>query len=162
MDNQVTGEGSHPTGMKTHLDGRTIIKVQPLKRSEMQVRISFLYCCSIRILNFAFLKSNPMRRTLEQERYVRCCNGGNKSEPDWVLQVTHGVYGSLLNVLGDCVGFCGAFPCVPCPNPYKNVQQGASCLRSCWLLDFSELCLRFGWLGVTLRTVLSGCRPRPG
>ena len=38
--------------------------------------------------------------------------------------VRHGVYGSLLNVLGDAVGFVGAVPCCPCPNPYRNVQQG--------------------------------------
>lgn len=40
-------------------------------------------------------------------------------------EVTHGVYGSLLNILGDCVGFCGAIPCCPLPNPFRNVQQGS-------------------------------------
>jgi len=39
--------------------------------------------------------------------------------------VRHGVYGSLLNILGDTVGFVGAVPCCPCPNPYRNVQQGS-------------------------------------
>lgn len=41
------------------------------------------------------------------------------------LQVVHGVYGSLLNVLGDCVGCIGAFPCCPFPNPFRNVNQGS-------------------------------------
>ncbi len=35
-------------------------------------------------------------------------------------------YGSLLNLLGDCVGCIGAIPCCPCPNPYRNVGQGES------------------------------------
>jgi len=39
--------------------------------------------------------------------------------------VVHGVYGSLLNLLGSCVGFVGAIPCCPCPNPFHNVQQGS-------------------------------------
>jgi len=39
--------------------------------------------------------------------------------------VTHGVYGNMLNLLGDCVGTCGAIPCCPLPNPYRNVQQGS-------------------------------------
>jgi len=40
-------------------------------------------------------------------------------------EVTHGLYGSLLQGLGTCVGFCGAFPCCPLPNPFRNVQQGS-------------------------------------
>jgi len=39
-------------------------------------------------------------------------------------EVTHGIYGSLLQGLGSLVGFCGAFPCCPLPNPFRNVQQG--------------------------------------
>jgi len=42
-----------------------------------------------------------------------------------VGDVEHGVYGSLLNVLGDIVGCLGAVPCCPFPNPYRNVGQGA-------------------------------------
>ncbi|KAG6919757.1 hypothetical protein DXG01_001591 [Tephrocybe rancida] len=41
------------------------------------------------------------------------------------MQVTHGVYGSLLQGLGACVGFVGAIPCCPFPNPFRNVQQGS-------------------------------------
>jgi len=41
-----------------------------------------------------------------------------------VYQVTHGLYGSLLQGLGTCVGLCGAVPCCPFPNPFRNVQQG--------------------------------------
>ncbi|PPQ69894.1 hypothetical protein CVT26_014157 [Gymnopilus dilepis] len=40
-------------------------------------------------------------------------------------EVTHGIYGSLLQGLGSCVGFCGAIPCCPFPNPFRNVQQGS-------------------------------------
>lgn len=40
-------------------------------------------------------------------------------------EVTHGVYGSLLQVLGSCVGFCGAIPCCPFPNPFREVNQGS-------------------------------------
>jgi erythrocyte band 7 integral membrane protein len=40
-------------------------------------------------------------------------------------EVTHGLYGSLLQGLGTCVGFCGAIPCCPLPNPFRNVQQGS-------------------------------------
>ncbi|KAF9226727.1 hypothetical protein BS17DRAFT_800712 [Gyrodon lividus] len=40
-------------------------------------------------------------------------------------EVTHGVYGSFLQGLGSVVGFVGAIPCCPCPNPFRNVQQGS-------------------------------------
>lgn len=40
-------------------------------------------------------------------------------------EVTHGLYGSLLQGLGSCVGICGAIPCCPFPNPFRNVQQGS-------------------------------------
>jgi len=39
--------------------------------------------------------------------------------------VVHGVYGSLMQCLGSVVGLLGAFPCCPCPNPFKEVQQGS-------------------------------------
>ena len=50
------------------------------------------------------------------------------------LQVTHGVYGSMLQALGTCIGLCGAVPCCPCPNPFREVYQGASiaCVRAVW------------------------------
>ena len=38
--------------------------------------------------------------------------------------VTHGFYGSMMQCLGSCVGFCGAVPCCPLPNPFKEVRQG--------------------------------------
>ena len=40
--------------------------------------------------------------------------------------VTHGFYGSMMQALGSCVGFCGAVPCCPLPNPFKEVRQGTS------------------------------------
>lgn len=39
--------------------------------------------------------------------------------------VTHGFYGSMVQTLGSCVGFIGAIPCCPCPNPFKEVRQGS-------------------------------------
>ena len=40
------------------------------------------------------------------------------------MKVTHGLYGTMLQALGSCVGLCGAIPCCPMPNPFRNVQQG--------------------------------------
>lgn len=40
-------------------------------------------------------------------------------------EVTHGIYGSMMQALGVCVGFCGAIPCCPFPNPFRNIQQGS-------------------------------------
>jgi len=39
--------------------------------------------------------------------------------------VPHGFYGNFINTLGACVGTCGAVPCCPCPNPFREVQQGS-------------------------------------
>ncbi|KAG8741984.1 hypothetical protein FRC10_002142 [Ceratobasidium sp. 414] len=39
--------------------------------------------------------------------------------------VEHGLYGTMINYLGAVVGVFGAFPCCPCPNPFKGVQQGS-------------------------------------
>ena len=41
------------------------------------------------------------------------------------VKVTHGFYGTMLQALGSCVGLCGAIPCCPMPNPFRNVQQGS-------------------------------------
>ncbi|OBZ70264.1 hypothetical protein A0H81_09754 [Grifola frondosa] len=35
------------------------------------------------------------------------------------------IYGSMLQVFGSCIGFCGAIPCCPLPNPFRNVNQGS-------------------------------------
>ncbi|KAJ7660597.1 hypothetical protein B0H17DRAFT_1094993 [Mycena rosella] len=40
-------------------------------------------------------------------------------------EVTHGLYGSLLQGLGSIVGVCGMVPCCPFPNPFREVQQGS-------------------------------------
>ncbi|KAI8092703.1 uncharacterized protein BX664DRAFT_260735 [Halteromyces radiatus] len=37
-----------------------------------------------------------------------------------------GFYGTMMNGLGNCLGFLGSIPCCFCfPNPYKRVQQGS-------------------------------------
>lgn len=66
--------------------GKHVIKVQPLKRSEMQ------------------------------PSYAQDLGTG---------EVTHGLYGSCLQALGTCVGICGAIPCCPFPNPFREVKQGS-------------------------------------
>ncbi|VDC04116.1 unnamed protein product [Peniophora sp. CBMAI 1063] len=62
------------------------------------------------------IKVQPLRRSEMQPSYAQDLGTG---------EVTHGVYGSLLQVLGSCVGFCGAIPCCPFPNPFKEVKQGS-------------------------------------
>ncbi|KAF8484824.1 hypothetical protein DFH94DRAFT_791869 [Russula ochroleuca] len=72
----------HPTGYSA----RHVIKVQPLKKDEMQ------------------------------PSYAQDMGIGG---------VTHGFYGSMKQTLGSCIGFCGAIPCCPLPNPFKEVRQGS-------------------------------------
>ncbi|ORZ29847.1 hypothetical protein BCR44DRAFT_1407050 [Catenaria anguillulae PL171] len=40
-----------------------------------------------------------------------------------VTRATHGLYEGLMTVLGECLGFMGSFPCTPCSNPYRIVDQ---------------------------------------
>ncbi|TEB32208.1 stomatin family protein [Coprinellus micaceus] len=40
-------------------------------------------------------------------------------------EVTHGIYGTLLQGLGSVLGLFGAVPCCPCPNPFREVVQGS-------------------------------------
>ncbi|KAI0080628.1 hypothetical protein K474DRAFT_1657426 [Panus rudis PR-1116 ss-1] len=83
----VTEEPAHAhSGVRRPNGEGHVIKVQPLKRSEMQ------------------------------PSYAQDLGTG---------EVTHGIYGSMLQALGSCVGFFGAIPCCPCPNPFRNVQQGS-------------------------------------
>ncbi|TFK24717.1 stomatin family protein [Coprinopsis marcescibilis] len=58
----------------------------------------------------------PLKRSEMQPSYAQDLGTG---------EVTHGVYGTMLHSLGSVVGLCGAFPCLPCPNPFKEVQQGS-------------------------------------
>lgn len=58
----------------------------------------------------------PLKRSEMQPSYAQDLGTG---------EVTHGLYGSMLQILGNCVGLCGAIPCCPCPNPFRNVQQGS-------------------------------------
>jgi hypothetical protein len=58
----------------------------------------------------------PLKRSEMQPSYAQDLGTG---------EVTHGVYGSLMHCLGSCVGFIGAIPCCPCPNPFRSVEQGS-------------------------------------
>jgi len=58
----------------------------------------------------------PLKRSEMQPSYAQDLGAA---------EVTHGVYGSLMHGLGSCVGFIGAIPCCPLPNPFKSVEQGS-------------------------------------
>jgi len=77
----VTADHPHVGGPSKH----GVIKVQPLKKDEMQP---------------------------------------SYAQDMGIESVTHGFYGSMMQSLGSCVGFCGAIPCCPFPNPFKEVRQG--------------------------------------
>jgi regulator of protease activity HflC (stomatin/prohibitin superfamily) len=58
----------------------------------------------------------PLKRNEMQPSYAQDMGLGD---------VKHGAYGTLLHGLGECIGFFGAFPCCPLPNPFQDVQQGS-------------------------------------
>ncbi|KAG8900868.1 hypothetical protein FRB99_005727 [Tulasnella sp. 403] len=59
----------------------------------------------------AVIKVQPLQKSEMQQSYAQNLGLGD---------VEHGAYGTLINALGSCIGFCGAFPCMPCPNPYRS------------------------------------------
>lgn len=61
------------------------------------------------------IKVQPLRKDEMQPSYAQDLG---------VEGVTHGFYGSMMQAMGSCVGFCGAIPCCPLPNPFKEVRQG--------------------------------------
>jgi erythrocyte band 7 integral membrane protein len=61
------------------------------------------------------IKVQPLKKDEMQPSYAQDMGIDN---------VTHGFYGSMMQTLGSCVGFCGAVPCCPLPNPFKEVRQG--------------------------------------
>ena len=69
------------------------------------------------IAKHAVAKVQPLRKDEMQPSY---------SQDMGLEGVTHGFYGSMMQCLGSCVGFIGAIPCCPCPNPFKEVRQGTS------------------------------------
>jgi erythrocyte band 7 integral membrane protein len=65
------------------------------------------------------VKVEPPRREDLQPSYAQVI------KPDTEDDSQHGWYGSMIDMLGRCIGTCGAVPCcVVCPNPYKPVAQG--------------------------------------
>ncbi|KAI0004952.1 hypothetical protein BJV74DRAFT_805913 [Russula compacta] len=62
------------------------------------------------------IRVQPLRKEEMQPSYAQDMGTGS---------VTHGFYGSMMQSLGSCVGFCGAAPCCPLPNPFKEVRQGS-------------------------------------
>ncbi|KIW66208.1 hypothetical protein PV04_08408 [Phialophora macrospora] len=67
--------------------------------------------------NGGLIKVQPPRREDLQPSYAQMLQGDEEQN--------HGWYGSMINSLGNCLGFFGAIPCcIICPNPYKPVSQG--------------------------------------
>jgi len=58
----------------------------------------------------------PLRKNEMQPSYAQDMGVGG---------IEHGFYGSMMNGLGSIVGTIGMIPCCPCPNPFKDVQQGS-------------------------------------
>ncbi|KAH9179764.1 hypothetical protein EDB89DRAFT_2146260 [Lactarius sanguifluus] len=66
------------------------------------------------------------RKVTEEYNHSRRTKCSPRTRKDLGLEgVTHGFYGSMMQSLGSCVGFLGAVPCFPCPNPFKEVRQGS-------------------------------------
>ncbi|KAJ7715020.1 hypothetical protein DFH07DRAFT_368968 [Mycena maculata] len=66
--------------------------------------------------NKHIISVQPIKRAEMQPSYAQDLGLG---------EVTHGLYGSLLQGLGSVVGVCGMVPCCPFPNPFREVQQGS-------------------------------------
>lgn len=64
----------------------------------------------------AMIHVQPLKRTEMQPSYAQDLG---------TSEVTHGIYGTLLQGLGSIIGLFGAVPCLPCPNPFKEVEQGS-------------------------------------
>jgi len=58
----------------------------------------------------------PLKRSEMQPSYSQDLGTG---------EVVHGFYGTMMQCLGGCIGFLGAIPCCPFPNPFKEVNQGS-------------------------------------
>ncbi|KAF8505711.1 hypothetical protein F5888DRAFT_1651269 [Russula emetica] len=67
-------------------------------------------------MNPRVIKVQPLKKDEMQPSYAQDMG---------ISTVTHGFYGSMMQTLGSCVGFCGAIPCCPLPNPFKEVRQGS-------------------------------------
>ncbi|AFR94484.2 stomatin family protein [Cryptococcus neoformans] len=64
----------------------------------------------------AIMAVQPLRKNEMQPSYAQDLGTG---------AIDHGCYGSMMNVLGECIGALGMIPCCPCPNPFNNVSQGS-------------------------------------
>ena len=62
------------------------------------------------------IRVEPLKRGEMQPSYAQDFGTG---------EVTHGFYGSMVHYLGSCIGFLGAIPCCPLPNPFQSVDQGS-------------------------------------
>ncbi|KAG8923443.1 hypothetical protein FRC01_012756 [Tulasnella sp. 417] len=62
------------------------------------------------------IKVQPLKKEEMQQSYAQDIG---------LDKVEHGVYGTMINALGSCIGFFGAIPCCPCPNPFRSVAQGS-------------------------------------
>ena len=114
---EVTDErpaNSHVGKRAMHNDGH-VIKVQPLKRSEMQVRHGYsppstAVTCIFTFSSLLTHKISALERCATFPVFTIVVSAVAHAR----LQVTHGIYGSMLQVFGSCIGFLGAIPCCPC------------------------------------------------
>lgn len=58
----------------------------------------------------------PLRKQEMQPSYAQDLGTGS---------IDHGIYGTFISGLGDCIGYCGAIPCCPFPNPFRRIDQGS-------------------------------------
>lgn len=98
-----SGSGSSRGNVVDHMSPHVTDDVPAMKRPAVQDKSH--------LINVQPLKRSDMQPSYSQDLGTQ--------------EVTHGLYGSLLQGLGTCIGFCGAIPCCPFPNPFRNVQQGS-------------------------------------
>ncbi|PPQ66131.1 hypothetical protein CVT24_000218 [Panaeolus cyanescens] len=64
----------------------------------------------------ALITVQPLKRGEMQPSYAQDLGVG---------EVTHGVYGWMMQGLGSVLGIFGIVPCFPCSNPFHEVEQGS-------------------------------------
>ena len=139
----------------------------------MPPMVSFIFIRACHTLNVAVTEEVPRehrpvgpKHTVHKVQPLRKDDMQTSCAQDLgVDSVTHGFYGSMKQSLGSCVGFCGAIPCCPFPNPFKEVRQGLSLhpiLTRSFFFKIIPHVYRFCGTGLPLRPVLQGRRPRFG
>ena len=101
-----TGQGISFRGLYPHPYFRVVTAEQPPRLPAMKKPDASNHLIHV----------EPLKRSEMQPSYAQDLG----SE-----EVVHGFYGSMMHCLGSCVGFFGAVPCCPLPNPFRSVEQGS-------------------------------------